>query len=454
MSPEKRLFIIDDEKTLLAVLQEFLQQFGLTVFPYESMPDLKKELEDKRPHAVLLDIVLPGISGIEILKAIKKIDHRIPVIMMTGYADETERLESLSNGAYALLTKPFKSFEELFHIVNNSMEHYIEVLRTAELTAQVEERFRREKVNILEMEFLKNLQRMIGETEDPVFVLKNAYTLLRSFLHFEFFGAMLMGGSEAAIHILPEADHDPDLQRNMVSVLARGTGGKGVGTEQSGISSTVSELRTTNRFYGYGALYRQEPFDDEEESIFTRFCSHISLTLEKISLFEEIRTLSRHDGLTGVYNHASIVGELSAEIERTKRYDCPFSVILFDIDDFKMVNDLYGHLAGDMVLKGVTRTMKENLRAIDKIGRYGGEEFLVILPETGADKACLVGERLREAVQKNSVEVDGRSIRVTVSGGVASYAPDRQEKDFIKKADDNLYRAKKEGKNRIYYEEF
>ena len=453
MSPEKRLFIIDDEKTLLAVLKEFLQQFGLTVFAYENMPDLQKELEDKRPHAVLLDIVLPGISGIEILKAIKKIDRRIPVIMMTGYADETERLESLSNGAYALLTKPFKSFEELFHIVNNSMEHYIEVLRTDELTAQVEERFRREKVNILELEFLKNLQRMIGETEDPVFVLKNAYTLLRSFLHFEFFGAMLMGGSETAIHILPEADRDPDLQRNMVSVLARGTGTKGGQASPAGISSAVSELRTTNRLYGYAALYRQESFDGEEEAIFSRFCSHISLTLEKISLFEEIRTLSRHDGLTGVYNHACIVGELSAEIERSKRYNCPFSVILFDIDDFKMVNDRYGHLAGDQVLKGVTRTMKESLRAIDKIGRYGGEEFLVILPETGADKALVVGERLREAVKKNAVECDGQSILATVSGGVASYTPDGQEKDLIKKADDSLYRAKKEGKNRIYYEE-
>ena len=140
-------------------LREFLQQFGLKVFTYDRMPDLEREIAEKKPHAVLLDIILPGISGIEILKAIKKIDRRIPVIMMTGYADESERLASLSNGAYALLSKPFKSFEELFHIVNNSMDHYMEVLRTEELTAQVEERYRREKINILELEFLKDLQR-------------------------------------------------------------------------------------------------------------------------------------------------------------------------------------------------------------------------------------------------------------------------------------------------------
>ncbi len=451
MSSEKRLFIIDDEESLLAVLQEFLQQFGLKVFVYQRMPDLKKELAEKRPHAVLCDIILPGISGIEILKEIKRIDRRIPVIMMTGYADETERLESLSNGAYALLTKPFKSFEELFHIVNNSMDHYMEVLRTQELTEEVEERFRREKINILELEFLKNLQHMIGETEDPAFVLKNAYTLLGSFIQFEFFGTMLMADQEADIHILPEADRDPKLQHSMMSVLA---GGKDTAAIIPGIESTVSDLRTTNRLYGYAALYRHESFNEEERSIFSRFCSHIALTLEKISLFEEIRTLSRHDGLTGAYNHACIVGELAAEIERSKRYSSPFSVILFDVDDFKAVNDQYGHLAGDQVLKGITRIVKENLRAIDKVGRYGGEEFLVILPETSADKAIMVAERLRIAVEKAVIESDNNIIHSTVSGGVVAYVPGRQEKDLIKKADDNLYRAKKDGKNRTYYEDF
>jgi len=450
MSSEKRLFIIDDEESLLAVLQEFLQQFGLKVFVYQRMPDLKKELAEKRPHAVLCDIILPGISGIEILKEIKRIDRRIPVIMMTGYADETERLESLSNGAYALLTKPFKSFEELFHIVNNSMDHYMEVLRTQELTGEIEERFRREKINILELEFLKNLQHMIGETEDPVFVLRNAYTLLGSFIEFEFFGTMLMTGPEADIHIMPEADRDPTLQHSMMAVLA---GGKDTAAIIPGIESTVSDLRTTNRLYGYAALYRHESFNEEERSIFSRFCSHIALTLEKISLFEEIRTLSRHDGLTGAYNHACIVGELAAEIERSKRYNSPFSLILFDVDDFKTVNDRYGHLVGDQVLKGITRIMKENLRAIDKVGRYGGEEFLVILPETSADKAIMVAERLRIAVEKAAIESDNNLIHSTVSGGVVAYAQGREEKDLIKKADDNLYRAKKDGKNRTYYED-
>jgi len=434
------------------VLREFLQQFGLKVFTYDRMPDLDREIAEKKPHAVLLDIIMPDVSGIEVLKAIKKIDRRIPVIMMTGYAEESERLASLSNGAYALLSKPFKSFEELFHIVNNSMDHYREVLRTEELTAQVEERYRREKINILELEFLKDLQRLIGETGDPVFVLKNANTLLRSFLDFEYFGAMLMGSQDADIHILPEGEGDPRLHRAMVSVLAGGMTGTDTGSEFS-IESAVSELKTGKRLFGYAALYRKAPFEGEEISIFSRFCSHIALTLEKISLFEEIKNLSRHDGLTGAFNHACIVGELAAEIQRSRRYEGPFSVILFDIDDFKVVNDRYGHLTGDHVLREVTRITKDNLRAIDKVGRYGGEEFLIILPETDIQNAVLVAERLRAAIDKAAFELDGNRIHVTMSAGVAFYVNGREEKDLVKEADDNLYTAKNQGKNRIYYDE-
>ncbi len=219
MNVERSLIIIDDEASLLALLREYLEEFGLKVFTYESIPDLESELKEKGPHAILLDILMPQVSGINILKQIKMINQKIPVIMMTGFADEEKRLECLRNGAYALLTKPFNNMEELYHTINNAMNHYIESLRTAELSVEVEERYRREKMNLLELDFLKNLQHMIGETENTGTVLENASTLLKNFLDFEYFGALLLQKDEVNIQVYPTLKDNREFLESIASGL-------------------------------------------------------------------------------------------------------------------------------------------------------------------------------------------------------------------------------------------
>ncbi|OPY68502.1 MAG: Diguanylate cyclase DosC [Syntrophorhabdus sp. PtaU1.Bin002] len=122
---------------------------------------------------------------------------------------------------------------------------------------------------------------------------------------------------------------------------------------------------------------------------------------------------------------------------------------LFDIDDFKSVNDTYGHLAGDAVLQRLAELMKGSLRTIDIVGRYGGEEFLAILPETDGANGYTVAERFRETVEKEYFVYGGERIMMTISGGVGRYTYGMDVNKLIKVADDNLFRAKREGKNRI-----
>jgi diguanylate cyclase (GGDEF)-like protein len=212
------------------------------------------------------------------------------------------------------------------------------------------------------------------------------------------------------------------------------------------------DISSRDRAYGYAGLYRVLPFHENEEAIFNRFCSNIAMTLEKISLFNEIKTLSIHDGLTGIYNHAFIVEALKDEVERSKRYGSLLSVVLFDIDDFKKVNDTYGHLAGDAVLQKLAELFKGSLRAIDIVGRYGGEEFLAMLPETDGINGYIVAERFRERIEKETFAYGEETIKITISGGVAQYTSGMDVNKLIKVADDNLYTAKREGKNRIFYE--
>jgi diguanylate cyclase (GGDEF)-like protein len=468
MDIRKRIFIIDDEKDILFILKEYFRNHGIEASTYETIPDVVAEIKGKKPNAVLLDILLPGISGIEILQKIKKTDPNLPVIMMTGQLDEEKKLESLRSGAYAILAKPFKSYEELYHIVNNATNHYIETLRTNELTAEIEKRHEHERLNLLELDFLKKLQLMIGETEDPAFVIKNSFALLKNFLNFQAFAALMILGEDINIQIYPNVGSDTELMECITTTLMSKV------PERSEVEKQMSKMMviekdpppsdgskyhymtvdvsSRGKVYGYAGLFRVLPFHENEEAIFNRFCSNIAMTLEKISLFNEIKTLSIHDGLTGIYNHAFIVEALKDEVERSKRYGSLLSVVLFDIDDFKKVNDTYGHLAGDAVLQKLADFFKGSLRAIDIVGRYGGEEFLAIFPETDGINGYIVAERFRERIENETFSSGEENIKITISGGVAHYGHGMDVNKLIKVADDNLYTAKREGKNRIFYE--
>ena len=162
---------------------------------------------------------------------------------------------------------------------------------------------------------------------------------------------------------------------------------------------------------------------------------------------ETLRHQAETDRLTGIYNRRYFESDLEHEVERTRRYGTALSLIIFDIDWFKRLNDRYGHLAGDRVLMRVARECERNLRSSDVLCRYGGEEFAIIAPETGAPAALLLARRIREAV--GSMVPDGYAEPVTISAGVAAWEKRFAAKeDLIAAADEALYRAKDAGKNR------
>jgi diguanylate cyclase (GGDEF)-like protein len=165
---------------------------------------------------------------------------------------------------------------------------------------------------------------------------------------------------------------------------------------------------------------------------------------------EEIYRLTTMDGLTQVYNKRYFLENQEREISRSHRYARPLSLILFDLDHFKHVNDTYGHLAGDYVLKQVAQVIRAKIRREDFLSRYGGEEFAILLPEIDRDQALTFAEKIRGIVEKYPFVFDGTQIPVTISLGVATISAERIEPlDFIKRADENLYRAKRTGRNRV-----
>ena len=170
----------------------------------------------------------------------------------------------------------------------------------------------------------------------------------------------------------------------------------------------------------------------------------------------EIRVLEKeldslkYDSLTGLYTRRTFDDMFLREADRATRYGLELSVLFFDLDDFKKINDTFGHLAGDETLKHVARIIMSELRTIDIAVRYGGEEIVVVLPETGKNAAFVVGERIRERVENSKLDYKGQDISLTISGGLASFPIDATDtENLIKNSDTAVYKAKESGKNNI-----
>jgi len=164
---------------------------------------------------------------------------------------------------------------------------------------------------------------------------------------------------------------------------------------------------------------------------------------------ETIYRMTIIDGLTSVHNKRYLIEQLEREISRATRHRRPLTVVMLDIDHFKEVNDIFGHLAGDQVLKEVAQLAKSRLRPDDVIARYGGEEFAIVLPETKLDGGILIADQLRQMIADEMFTFEDEEIQVTVSCGVSELATDWRCHDFLKDADRNLYEAKRSGRDRV-----
>ncbi|MGD9042377.1 MAG: sensor domain-containing diguanylate cyclase [Desulfobacterales bacterium] len=203
--------------------------------------------------------------------------------------------------------------------------------------------------------------------------------------------------------------------------------------------------------------------------LLTMLARQYSLVLENTLLYDrlmrkheslekangEIRLLSRKDSLTGCYNRGYLNEHLPHEIKRASRYHHPFSLALCDLDHFKKVNDTYGHLCGDMVLKEFVECIMSLIRSdMDWLARYGGEEFLLVLPETSFKNANRLAERLRKQISKKTFKWEGQKISITASFGVTGFDKIGHSKNFstddlIEMADQYLYKAKNKGRNKV-----
>jgi diguanylate cyclase (GGDEF)-like protein len=197
---------------------------------------------------------------------------------------------------------------------------------------------------------------------------------------------------------------------------------------------------------------RMGAFLEQDEKIFTILAGSAALAIENALLHQKTQELTIVDELTGLYNFRYFNRKLRAEVRRAERYKQSLSLIMVDIDWFKRCNDTYGHLFGNRVLQDLAQRIKESVRDVDVVCRYGGEEFAVILPQTKKADAQMIGERIRRRVESSDFVSDAKDprVKITVSLGVASYPGNgKTTKELIESVDHALYLAKGRGKNLV-----
>jgi two-component system, cell cycle response regulator len=198
--------------------------------------------------------------------------------------------------------------------------------------------------------------------------------------------------------------------------------------------------------------YIAKPFDQNELQVRLRAGTRlVDLQAQLLSAREALREQATRDSLTRLWNRNSIIESLSRELARAEREASPLGVVIVDLDHFKNINDHHGHPAGDAVLREAARRMQSSVRQYDFVGRYGGEEFLILLTNCGEAESVSQAERLRKQLAQNDICFNGTSLRITASFGVTAALPGEAwtAEGLIRKADEALYVAKNSGRNRV-----
>lgn len=222
-----------------------------------------------------------------------------------------------------------------------------------------------------------------------------------------------------------------------------------VKTLQNNKDFFVFALQAKEDRIGYLAV--KGALDQYDHERITILGNQFALALRRAKLYEEVEKVAITDSLTDVHTRRYLLERFNEEIERSNLHKIKMSFLMIDVDFFKSFNDKYGHLTGDQILVSIAHIIKQSIREIDIPGRYGGEEFCVVLPDTDREGAYLAAERIRQSTEKTPIKAYDAQVQATVSIGIATFPEDgKTAADLIDRADGALYIAKKQGRNRVY----
>jgi two-component system cell cycle response regulator len=474
------VLVVDDSEVTRAILARTLRGAGFEVLEARDGAEGAVTALRERPAVVVTDLEMPTMDGFPLLRLLKAdpLSAHIPVLILTSHGEAASRFWSLRTGADAYLTKDYRP-QQLVGTVARLAAMSQSAPRT-QVDAGPEE-------NGSSLGPLEVLARVARQLDTSLLQATLINTLLeRGMAAADFHEACRVAletlGEVVDARCLAVAVADPDaaiveillleaLRRSDVEALrdqlvahlelppstpveARVTGSAGEGAPVDLEHAVVLQLALRE---AQGVLLlvprNREHFSRAVSGLVHALAGHLTLVLDNARLSQRLQEMSNRDGLTRQLNHRAIYERLTEELERARRYRYPLSVILCDMDHFKEVNDTYGHLTGDAVLREGAAVLRSSLRAGDVLGRYGGEEFLAVLPQVDLEAARIAAERLRQGLTGLPVQLPaGPQVRITASFGVASLdelGASATSDLLVSLADRRLYEAKAAGRNCI-----
>jgi two-component system cell cycle response regulator len=472
-----RILVVDDSEITRAILARTLRGAGFEVLEARDGAEGALKALRERPSVVVTDLEMPTMDGFPLLRLLKAdpLSSHIPVLILTSHGEAASRFWSLRTGADAYLTKDYRP-QQLVAIVARLAAAAAPPAQPAGLDdagnlgpLEVLARVARQlDASLLQATLINSLLERGMAAGDFHEASRAALEVLGQVVDARCLAVAVAEPEAATVEVLllePIRQHDVDALRDLVvgnldsppghPVLIQVEGP--VGDDREGpsldLEQAVSLQLAVREAQGVLVLVPRdrERFSRAASGLVHALAGHLTLVLDNARLSQRLREMSTRDGLTRQLNHRAIYERLTEELERARRYRYPLSVILCDMDHFKEVNDTYGHLAGDAVLREGAEVLRASLRAGDLLGRYGGEEFLAVLPQVEIEAARAAAERLRIGLEGLPVPLPtAPQVRITASFGVASMdelGAGATSDLLVSLADRRLYEAKAAGRN-------
>lgn len=458
-----RLLVVDDSRTVRSVVRACVEPAGWEVLDARDAEHGAVLAARTQPDAILCDLYLGGMSGSQLCRLLRADDRTrdIPIVLMSGSASRRCEFWAIESGAHAFLRKSeLRSLPSLLE--RWGARH---TLRASTL-AQHDDQPARDcytcvsarlghllDATLFEADIARRIRGMASVERTVEGLLRRTASLLGSLLEFEWLALACDQAPRCAV-LSRHPRHDRALLDAASSLTIDAASFVVIDEEQCAPRSQRPAVERRALSFGDETLgcialaCSEEAMQRDGRALLELFARELPSALRILTLLEQTQRLALTDALTGLANRRAASDELERLEAARQRHDTALSVAIADVDFFKCINDEHGHELGDLVLQRVARALSVGVRKCDLVARWGGEEFLLLLPSTGIDGAKVLCERLRRAVESLPIQSKIGPLSVTLSIGVTEVLDDGVE-PALRRADRALYEAKALGRNRV-----